>query len=286
MSNFSFGNIILAGSGKKGILTPDDTGYYTLNAGGFNVKNRNGISYTANRYIQECMSDDSDLKRRVRRGEVYAECGHPQMFFYERVNGVVVRTAITDLFTWIKRLKTIEMDRACGHIREIHFDASQWTAKGGGPIYNTIEIKPLESNVFGKMFKENLDTPEMNTSISVRTVTAPQRYGDTERQVEYFTGYDWVVEPGMDWANKHSSAGCESLDQLIEFNENQSMIISPDTAIQLMEDGLSKIDHIHSTAGMEAFESISDMLVTLKNSVSNLNVKKEIVCSTNTLSLF
>lgn len=287
MSQFSFGNIILASNGKKGLLKPiDDSGYYLLNAGGFNVPNRNGIKYTANQYIQECMSEDSDLMRRIKRGEVYGECGHPPMFFYERVNGVIVRTKITDLYQWIMRLKTIDMDRAAFHIRNIHFDTDAWTPNNNGPIYNSIEVKPYLSTVFGKMFEENLLTPDMNTSVSIRTVTAPQQFGHNTREVEYFTGYDWVYEAGMDWANKHMTAGCEAFLQEMVFDEKQSMTLDTDTAIQLIEAGLEKVDDIRSVEGVEAFESIKGLLGSLKRHNEDRKQKHTISYASNCLDLF
>lgn len=287
MSQYSFGNIILAGNGKKGELKPmDDSGYFLLNAGGFNVPNRNGIRYTANQYIQECMSKDSDLMRRIQRGEVYGECGHPPMFFYERVDGIIVRTKITDLYQWIMRLKTIDMDRACFHIRNLIFDTDAWTPSNNGPIHNFIEVKPYLSTVFGKMFEENLLTPSMNTSVSIRTVTAPQQFGHKSREVEYFTGYDWVYEAGMDWANKHMTAGCEAFLQETRFDENQSMTLNADKAIQLIEAGLEEITQINSVAGNEAYENIRDLLGALKRGNQDRKKERTILYSSSSLDLF
>jgi hypothetical protein len=39
MSEISFGNIVLANSGKKGVLKPNSDGIYRLNAGGLRVCN-------------------------------------------------------------------------------------------------------------------------------------------------------------------------------------------------------------------------------------------------------
>lgn len=285
MSEFSFGNIILANNGKKGILKPDANGYYLLNAGGFNIPNRTGITYTANQYIQECMGRDSDLNRRVSRGEVYAEAGHPPMYFLENINGQIVRKKITDLFQWILRLKTIDMDRACGHIAEIIFNTDNWSKSRGGPIHNYIRIKPYLSTVFGKMFEENLLTPEMNTSMSIRTVTTPQQFGDRSRNVEYFTNYDWVVEPGMDMANKHMTAGCEAFAPELAFDDHSQLTISEDDVIQIIETGLERVTQINSVAGVEAHDNIVEILNAIKQTKSNRKQKHTIVASTS-LSIF
>ncbi len=286
MSKLSFGNIILAQNGKKGILKPDENGYYLINAGGFNIPNRAGITYTGNQYIKECMHPDSDLARRLKRGEVYAEAGHPPMFFFERVGGVVVRTPITDLLQWINRLKTIDMDRACAHISEIIFDCDDDAIRRGLPIYNLIRVKPFESTVYGRMFKENLDTPEMNTSMSIRTVTTPMQFGDTTRNVEYFTNYDWVFEPGLSHANKHSTAGCESFSQELKFDENAKLTLTEDQAIQIIEHGLSTIDSNASLAGVEALENIDSVLQMLKKNSSDRRAKHVISFQTGSMGLF
>jgi len=120
----SFENTLLEGSGKRGNLTPmsDGSGYYMMNAGKLNAPLRLGHSYPINDYIMECMNPNSDLMRRVARGEVYAELGHPSPHYLERVNGQIVRTPITEAYEWVMRLRTIVMDNVCLHIRRIHFD--------------------------------------------------------------------------------------------------------------------------------------------------------------------
>lgn len=67
----TYGNTLLAGTGKRGALKPmDDSGYYLLNSGMLNAPLRMGHSYPVNDYIRECMQEGSDLHRRVERGAV------------------------------------------------------------------------------------------------------------------------------------------------------------------------------------------------------------------------
>lgn len=286
MSQLSFGNIILAQNGKKGVITPDADGYYFLNAGGFNIPNRHGIVYKVNDYLEECMHPESDLRRRIERGEVYAEAGHPPMYFLERVNGMVVRTPITDLVQWINRLKTIEMDRACGHISDIIFDTSKWRPRSNAPIETFLKIKPYLSTVYGRMFEENLKTPQMNTSMSIRTVTSPLQAGSKVRNVEYFTNFDWVWEPGMANANKHQTAGVESFSSELVFDNRSELIISEDRAIQVIEAGLAEITNLKSVEGVEAYENIQSVLTAIKKSKSDRQAKRIIKCDTSPLNLF
>lgn len=258
----SFGNVILAQSGKKGILRPiDDSGYYMLNAGGFNIPNRSGITYRANDYIYECMGPDSDLSRRVKRGEVYMELDHPPQYYLEKINGQVVRTRITDVFEWILRLRTICMDRVCAHIRKIHWDI---TGDRGAPIYNRVETTPF--GPFKEMFQQSLDTPDINTSISVRTVTKPQKVGDRTREVDYFTGYDYVPEPGMDRANKHMTAGLENYlqDGALAFGEDNELTTDFDAMIYMVESTMANPTVMQRFEGTESLKELGDMLAVLK----------------------
>lgn len=278
----SFGNVILAQSGKRGILRPmDDSGYYLINAGGFNIPNRSGITYRANDYIYECMGPESDLSRRVKRGEVYMELDHPPQYYLEKINGQIVRTKITDLFEWILRLRTIVMDRVCGHIRKIHWEV---TGDKNAPIYNRIEATPF--GPFKDMLQQSFDTPDINTAVSVRTVTKPQKMGDRTREVDYFTGYDYVPEPGMDHANKHMTAGLENYlhDGALTFGENNEVHTDFDAMIYMVETTLANPSVCQRFEGTESLKELGDMLNVLKKAGA---VSRQInMVNRDSLSLF
>ena len=282
MSQISFGNVILAQSGKRGILRPmDDSGYYDLNAGGFNIPNRSGITYRANDYIYECMGPDSDLSRRVKRGEVYMELDHPPQYYLEKVNGQIVRTKITDVFEWILRLRTIIMDRVCGHIRRIHWEQ---TGDKSAPIYNRIETIPF--GPFKEMLQQSFDTPDINTSVSVRTVTKPQKMGDKVREVDYFTGYDYVPEPGMDRANKHMTAGLEMYlqDGSMSFGQDNELKTDFDAMIYMVESTLANPSVMQRFEGTESLKDLGVMLDVLKKAgATNRNIN---LVNRDSLALF
>lgn len=208
MSEISFGNIILAGSGKKGILRPNDKGQYLLNAGGFNIQNASGIGYPANAYIRSQMDLNSDLQRRVSQGYCKMEVEHPEPFVYVEENGVRYRKAMTSIIEWIQRLRSYDPDRICGLISKIVFQLTD-ERDLSKPIYNSILCEPFGPR--GGEFKESLESERHNTAVSIRTQISPFRPGDNKKEVEFWVGYDWVGEPGMIHANKHMTAGCESL---------------------------------------------------------------------------
>lgn len=296
MSNFTYGNIELACSKNQGILKPDSRGYYTINAGGFNMPNRMGITYRMNQYLLECLEEGptvgsgSDLRRRLDRGEVMMEMNHPVQWFYEKIDGKIVRTQITDVLTWINRLKTIDMDRVCGVIEKFTPDFSKFDRRSmSGPVPFSMSTKPF--GPFGDYFKESLDTPEMGTAVSIRTVTAPQQFGATARTVEYWTGVDWVPEPGFAEATKYRTdprnvGGMESL-MLGMGNVEEGITVDAGVAIQLMEASLGDRNRIQTVEGMESFNQMKDMVDTLKrNHRFSDTGKREIVVAVNPMDLF
>ncbi|UVD32199.1 hypothetical protein [Vibrio phage phiKT1028] len=297
MSNkFTYGNIELAMSENKGIIKPNASGYYRIAGGGFNMPNRMGITYRMNQYLLECLEEGervgsgSDLRRRLDRGEVYMEMNHPVQWFYEKIDGKVVRTQITDVMTWINRLKTIDMDRMCAAISEITPDFSKFDRRTmGGPVTFEIDTKPF--GPFGHLFKENLDTPEMGTAVSIRTVTTPQQFGATSRNVEYWTGLDWVPEPGFAEATKYRTGlenvgGMESLMLDLTGGTDTGMTVSATESIEMMEAALGNKNQIVTCEGMESFNQLNDMLTTLKRNHHIVGGKREIITNVNPLDLF
>lgn len=265
MSEISLGNIILARSGKKGILRPNEDGLYRLNAGGFNIPNHAGITYPANDYILAQIDKNSDLQRRVKMGYCKMEVEHPEPFFYVIENGVKYRQPMTDVLQWINRLRSYDPDNICGLIGDVLFNFDD-ERNPKAAIWNDIMCKPFGPK--GPQFAESLETPQHNTAVSIRTQISPFRPGDTQKSVEYWTGYDWVSEPGMIHANKHMTAGCESMmsefgihDNMKKFNVAQ-VIERLDEALAASKS--ADADALARVGGMEALDHFSEMLTRIK----------------------
>lgn len=277
----TFGSTVLDGSGKKGILNPMEPGgnYYLLNSGGFNIQNRSGVSYRFNDYLKECMHPDSDLNRRVSEGQLQCEAGHPPQYFWERVDGRIVQTKITCIFQWIQRLRTILEPNVCGSVRKIH-----WIMTGGpnDPVRNMIEVRPYGQ--LGYLLEDSIKDPHMNTAFSIRTVTAPQKLGQRVREVEYFTGYDLVIEQGMLEACKYRTAGLEDLMNNILVAAPAEMDVSVDEAIYVCEREMRKEDFLVRFAGTESYSQLTSMINQLKKTHHH-NQKVQLKTS-NSLSVF
>lgn len=282
MSNIiTFGSTVLEGTGKKGILKPMDPGglYYLVNSGGFNIQNRSGISYRFNEYLKECMREGSDLNRRVSEGQLQCELGHPPQYYWEWKDGRIIQTFITDVFQWIHRLRTILEPNVCGSVRKIH-----WIMTGGetDPVYNKIEVRPFGPHA--QVLKDSLEDPDMNTAFSIRTVTKPQKLGDRNREVDYFTGYDMVIEQGMLNACKYRTAGLE------DFMVNQlnaapaEMVASFDEVLYVCEREMRKEAFQMRFAGTESHNNLVGMLDQLKKTYRHTD--KIRLKTTSSLSAF
>lgn len=208
MHEISYGNILLKQSGKRGILLPDEQGLYELNAGAFSSPNHAGIRYPVNDYVKRQMEENSDVRRRISQGYCYMEEEHPEPFNYIYHNGQYYKEEITSLAEWIARLRNYDKDRIVAVISEIIFRPDD-PMDLNKPVWLFLKCKPLMAYPSGPRFKENLDTPEANTAVSIRTQIERYRQ-NLIKNIVYWAGFDWVKEPGMVHANKHMSAGCES----------------------------------------------------------------------------
>lgn len=265
MSEISLGNIILASSGKKGILTPDENGNYLINAGGFNIPNHAGIVYPANEYIQAQIDENSDLNRRVKMGYCKMEVEHPEPFFYVIENGIKYRQPMTDVLQWINRLRSYDPDNICGLISEVVWDIED-ERDFRKPIWNLIKCKPFGPK--RDQLQESLVTPEHNTAVSIRTQISPFYPGQLQKNVEYWTGYDWVAEPGLIHANKHMTAGCESFLSDFGLHDNMKKF-KVSEVIEKIEEALrtannQDADALIRVGGMEALDHYRDMLNHIK----------------------
>jgi len=265
----TLGNTIL-GPGKRGSLKPlvDPDGkvspYYRMPGGGFNIPNRHGITYPMNDYLKECMGPDSDFERRIKDGQMFSELDHPKPYYNLVIGGQIVRKEITELWEWVNRLKMIDMDNIAGHIRKIHWD----TSKGmNGPVLWDVEICPFGDKKW--FLEESLPNPDINTALSVRTVTAPLKVGDTVRDVEYWSTVDVVPEQGVLRACKHLSAGMESFLSAYRPDDIKQDVFETtvDELIYICDKKINNPAVKEQYAGNESFNQVVKMVEHFKNTV-------------------
>lgn len=277
----TFENTLLKNNGNRGILKPMEPGgdYYLLNGGGFNLPNEGGVSYAWNPYLNECVGENSDWNRRITRGQVHCEVGHPPTYYFQYVNGQIVRTQITDILEWMHRLRFIDLKQTCGFIRRCN-----WEFTGGqrDPIYVTIEVRAL--GPFAEILSESLKDPDVNTSFSMRTVTRPQKMGDTVRQVEFLSTFDLVPEPGMTRACKHMTAGLEDYLSASSGLCDTTATCSYEELMARLKQYVVEGDKLGRFAGTESHDHLIDMYKQL--SKNRGQPEKVHLIKSNSLSAF
>lgn len=283
----TLGNSILP-QGKRGMIKPitDPDGvvspYYLMPGGGFNIPNRHGVTYTFNDYLKECMGKESDFERRITEGQMFMELDHPKTYYNLMINGQVVRKEITELWEWVNRLKMIDMDNIGGHIRKIHWNISKGLS---GPVLWDIEICPFGDKKW--YLEQSLPNPDINTAVSIRTVTSPMKVGDKVRNVEYWSTVDIVPEQGVLRACKHLSAGMESF--LTNFRptdiEQDKFETTVDELIYICDKKIKNPAVLEQYKGNESFNQLVKMVDHFKNTVGRRQAPATQVL-TNSLGAF
>lgn len=249
-SAVTVGCAMLAGTNKRGILPADAQGYYTLVVGSYGTHNSAGMFYdeASGRAMFE---PTSALMRRLKKGVLFMEFKHPEPFVDLLIDGRVVRKPMSDT-EYLCRIRQIDDNRVCAHIRNLTLMPGK--NEEGKPVTMVIaEAKPY--GPFGKVFKDSLDNPSINTYCSVRSITQDDPYRGVKYTREIST-WDFVGEGGIFTANKYTSPALEG------FTEEQcrpERVITPDTLWRLQDEAQRR-----TNLGMEsAVHDVSDLIHSL-----------------------
>jgi hypothetical protein len=236
---------MLAGTGKKGILTPDADGYYILVVGSYGTKNSAGMFYDGPSGCS-MFNPGTPLMRRLAKGVLYMEFKHPEPFWKDgrRMNDT----------EYLGRIRQIDDDRVCAHIRAL--TVVDGVNEDGQPCKLVIaEAKPY--GPYGKHFQDSLDNPSQNTYCSVRSITQD----DMMRGIKYtreISTWDFVGEGGIFTANKYNSPALESFGA-VETEQSFEMEITPATLWKAQKEA-RKLTRL----GLESSaHDVSDLITTL-----------------------
>jgi hypothetical protein len=198
MSNdIRFGITRLVGTGKQGILTPDENGYYTTVLGGLDVFNTAGEFYVKEG-ARDLFEKNSAFMRRVERGALRAEVDHPQF-----LPGMSEQQ-------FVNRMLNIDESNVCAHISEVWLDFDNFTDTDGRRCIG-IMGKVTPSGPHGDFLKKQFDNPLENVCFSVRGVTQDKRVGGiVQRTLTNIITFDYVNEPGIPIAEKYNSPALET----------------------------------------------------------------------------
>lgn len=217
----------LSGTGKEGILKPDANGYYKMAIGGLNIINSAGMYYEYEG-AKELFEQSSQLMRRVKRGALRSELGHPQ------------RRPGESMDDFVNRYITINEANTCAHIAEISLNFKDYKDRNGKPIIAIIgDVCP--SGPHGEQLRKSFDNPKENVCFSIRAFTYdyPVR-GVMHRILKNVITFDNVVEPGLWLANKFDSPALESLlDKSVTKEQLTHAIQTPMASVAMESAGMN-----------------------------------------------
>lgn len=208
----------LAGTTKKGILRPDENGYYTMPIGGLNVFNSAGQFYTYDG-AKELFQSSSSFMRRVKTGCLKGESGHPK------------RLPNQSFEDFANRIMSIDERNICVHFSEIWLDFDSVKDASGKPII-AIMSKLTPSGPNGPALQKSLDNPKEEVCFSIRAWTDDKRMGSTvQRTLKEIVTFDNVTEPGIATARKYFAPALESLTD-VEFTKDQLVSAARSPALE------------------------------------------------------
>lgn len=190
----------LAGSSKVGNLKQDENGYYEMVVGALNVFNSAGQFYVYEQ-AKELFQSSSQLMRRVSRGALRGEYGHPKP----------QPGMSNDMFA--NRIMSIHEENVCCHHKEITLDFDRVKDAQGKPVIAIIS-KVMPSGPMGPALEKSLKNPSENVCFSIRAFTDDFREGGvTKRVLKTIVTFDAVNEPGISFAEKFQSPVLESMKE-------------------------------------------------------------------------
>jgi hypothetical protein len=197
----------LAGSNKVGNIKRDENGYYPMVVGALNVYNSAGQFYVYEQ-AKELFQESSQLMRRVSKGALRGEYGHPKP----------TPGMSNDQFA--NRVMSIYEENTCCHHKEITLDFENVKDESGNPVIAIIS-KVCPSGPMGPALERSLQNKDENVCFSIRAFTDDFRdRGITKRVLKTIVTWDLVNEPGLAIANKFAAPALEA------FAEEDGLLLS------------------------------------------------------------
>jgi len=201
MSIIKFTEAKLSNTGKKGILTPDEHGYYEHVIGGLNTLNSADEYYVADG-VTQLFEQSSLFIRRIKNGCLKGELGHPK-----QAPGMGMKT-------YMRRIMSIEETNVCVHYADVFLDPNygKKNPQLRNPHLVAIIAKLKPSGPKAQSLKDSLDNPKENVCFSIRALTKDRMIrGTNYRTIVQIVTWDCVTEPGIAISNKWDSPAMETL---------------------------------------------------------------------------
>lgn len=228
----------LKGTNKKGILKPDENGYYEVVLGALNFYNSIGAFYPLEP-AKKLFEESSSLMRRINSGALRGEMGHPK-----KQPGMSMRD-------YVSRILEIHEENVCCHIKEVRLDHDSVKDENGKPVLAIIgKVKP--SGPKGQSLKESLENPDENVCFSIRSLTHDTMVnGVLQKHLKTIITWDYVLEPGLSVAKKWHAPSLEGMN-------DELLITAKDLVAVSKLESLGGIS-LESSGGVSASEVLSDL---------------------------
>lgn len=223
MKQIRFGSTRLTALGKKGLLKPDADGYYKLIVGGLNAYNSAGEYYTLEG-AEELFRSSSMLMRRIERGALKSELGHP------------TRDPKMSDNDFLERVLTIKESNVVGHIRSLELDHSfgRRHPEFKNPSLVAIVAEVTPSGPHAMSLERSISNPSENVMFSIRGLTDNYyEKGRCNRVLRTIVTFDQVTEPGINIANKWDSPALESLHEIPVTTRQLNELAKPTSPVSM-----------------------------------------------------
>lgn len=249
MSTIKFSSTRILPTGKSGVIKPDANGYYTTVLGGLNCLNSAGAYYPLTDEVRKLFEDSSIFMRRIRKGVLKAELGHPKQ-----------SPGMSDM-DYYQRIMDIDEKCVCAHISDIWLDEEFGKNHPELKNPNLVAVmgKVAPSGPYGNTLKMAMENPKENCCFSVRSITEDRwEGGRTNKTIKTIVTYDFVNEPGISIATKYDSPSLES------FQESKILTVEYEKPISLNQlKRLSNNCETKLSASLEASKMIDEVIQTL-----------------------
>lgn len=192
----SFTCTSLQGTNKVGNLTKDADGYRSMVIGGLNIYNSQG-QYYPYEGAKALFEDSGPFMRRIKRGSLRGEVGHPKQLPGQTVDD------------YIRRVLDIDPNNTCVHFKDIWLDFNRLKDSQGRQVV-AIMAKLCPSGAKGDFLEKQLENSKENVCFSVRSFSKDYKYkGEYIRNIQQIITFDYVNEPGIAIAEKWASPALE-----------------------------------------------------------------------------
>ena len=197
LNSVTFSCTSLVGTNKVGNLKKNENGYYPMIVGALNVFNSAGQYYVAEQ-AKQLFESSSQLMRRVHRGALRGENGHPKPQINQSNE------------SFANRVMTIDESRIYCHHKSLTLDFDNVKDSNGRPII-AIMSEVCPSGELAYVLQRQLENPHENVCFSIRAFTDDYREnGVYKRILRNVVTFDLVNEPGIAQAEKYKSPALEN----------------------------------------------------------------------------